>query len=85
MAESGLQNYDASVWIGLLAPAGTPREIVDKLSWAVNDGLKSDDVLTPLRAQGVEPLGGSPEQFAKHVDVETKKWAAIAAEAGIKK
>ena len=85
MAESGLQNYDASVWIGLLAPAGTPREIVDKLARAVNDGLKSDDVLTPLRAQGVEPLGGSPEQFARHVDGETKKWAAIAAEAGIKK
>ena len=85
MAESGLQNYDASVWIGLLAPAGTPREIVDKLARAVNDGLKSEEVLTPLRAQGVEPLGSSPEQFAQHVDVETKKWAAIAAEAGIKK
>jgi tripartite-type tricarboxylate transporter receptor subunit TctC len=85
MAESGLQNYDASVWIGLLAPAGTPREIVDKLARAVNDGLKSEEVLTPLRAQGVEPLGSSPEQFAKHVEIETKKWAAIAAEAGIKK
>ncbi len=85
MAEAGLQNYDASVWIGLLAPAGTPREIIDKLAKVANEGLASNEVLTPLRAQGVDALGGSPEEFARYVDSETKKWAAIAAGAGLDK
>ena len=85
MAEAGLQNYDASVWIGLLAPAGTPPDVIDKLARAVNEALQSNEVTAPLRAQGVEPLGSSPDAFARHVDSETRKWAAIVAAAGIKK
>jgi len=85
MAEAGLQNYDASVWIGLLAPVGTPREIVDKLAQAANEALQSNEVSAPLRAQGVEPRGSSPDAFARHIDGETRKWAAIVAATGLKK
>ena len=82
---SGLQGYDAVVWMGLLAPAGTPREIVDKLARAANEALRSDSVLTPLRAQGFEPAGGSPGEFARYIDSEMQKWADVAVAAGLKK
>ena len=85
MTESGLQGYDAVVWMGLLAPAGTPREIVDKLARAANEALRSDSVLTPLRAQGFEPAGGSPGKFARYIDSEMQKWANVAVAAGLKK
>ena len=72
MAEAGLPGYDTGIWIGLLAPAGTPREAIDKLARALNEALKSDEVLTPLRAQGVDPLGGSPDEFARHIENDTR-------------
>ena len=58
--EAGLRGVDSSIWIGMLAPAGTPREIVDVLSKAVNEALKSDDVVGQMQLQGMEPLGGTP-------------------------
>jgi tripartite-type tricarboxylate transporter receptor subunit TctC len=85
MAEAGLPGYDAGVWMGLLAPAGTPREIVDKIARAVNEALASSDVLAPLRAQGFEPIGGSPDEFGRYIDAELQKWAGVAAAAGLKK
>ena len=85
MAEAGLQGYDAVVWMGLLAPAGTPRDIVDTLARAANASLRSDDVLAPLRAQGFEPIGGTPEAFGRYIDSELKKWADVASAAGLKK
>jgi len=83
MAEAGIIGYGAGIWMGLLAPAGTPRAIIDRLAAAANDALKSDDVLGTLRAQGVEPRGGTPDEFARHIDLELKKWAAVAAAAGL--
>jgi tripartite-type tricarboxylate transporter receptor subunit TctC len=85
MAEAGLQNYDASVWIGLLAPAGTPREVIEKLSRAASEALQSSEVAGPLRTQGIDPIGGSAEAFARHIETETTKWAGIVAAAGLKK
>jgi len=85
MAEAGVVGYGASIWMGLLAPAGTPRAIVDRLAIAANEALKSDGVLGALRGQGVEPRGGSPDEFAHHIDTELKKWAAVAAAAGLTK
>ena len=63
--EAGLPGVNSSIWIGMLAPAGTPREIVDKLSKAVNEALKSEDVVKQMRLSGMEPLGGTPEEFAR--------------------
>jgi tripartite-type tricarboxylate transporter receptor subunit TctC len=84
MIEAGVEGYSAGIWMGMLAPAGTPREIVEKLSRAANDAVKSPEVLALLAAQGVDPLGGSPEEFARFIDVELKKWAGVVKDAGIR-
>jgi tripartite-type tricarboxylate transporter receptor subunit TctC len=85
MAEAGLPGYSAGIWMGLLAPAGTPREIVDRLSRAANEALHAPEVLALMQKQGVDPLGGTPEGMARHIDEELKKWSAVAAAAGMKK
>jgi tripartite-type tricarboxylate transporter receptor subunit TctC len=85
IAEAGLPDFDASVWFGLVAPAGVPRPVIDKLAAAANKALKSDDVTTKLQKQGFEPLGGPPDEFAKFIARETDKWAAAAEAAGMKK
>jgi tripartite-type tricarboxylate transporter receptor subunit TctC len=85
MAEAGLPGYSAGIWMGLLAPAGTPAEIVEKLSQAANEALKSEPVLTLMRAQGVDPRGGTPAEFARFIDAELKKWEGVAVAAGLKK
>ena len=85
MAEAGLPDFDTSIWFGLMAPAGTPRDIVDKLARALNEALKSDELIEKLRAQGFEPLGGTPEELAAFIDSEMVKWSAAAQAAGLKK
>jgi tripartite-type tricarboxylate transporter receptor subunit TctC len=84
MIEAGVPGYSAGIWMGLLAPAGTPPDIVDKLSRAANDALKSKEVLTLMDAQGVDPLGGTPAEFGRFIDVELKKWDGVVKAAGIK-
>jgi tripartite-type tricarboxylate transporter receptor subunit TctC len=85
MMEAGLPDFEASVWFGLVAPAGTPRAVIDKLAAAANKALKSDDVVAKLRAQGFEPLGGSPEEFAELIARDSVKWTAVAKAAGLQK
>jgi tripartite-type tricarboxylate transporter receptor subunit TctC len=85
IAEAGLPDFETSVWFGLMAPAGTPRPVIDKLAAAANAALKSDDVVAKLRAQGFEPLGGPPDEFARFIAREVVKWAAAAEAAGLKK
>jgi tripartite-type tricarboxylate transporter receptor subunit TctC len=70
--------------MGLLAPSGTPRDIVDKLSRAANEALKSKDVLSLMEKQGVDPLGGTPAEFAQFIDDELKKWAEVVRASGVK-
>ena len=84
MAEAGLPDFEAGVWFGLMAPAATPRGVIEKLSAAANAALASDEIVAKLRAQGFEPLGGSPEEFARLIARETAKWAAAAEAAGLK-
>jgi tripartite-type tricarboxylate transporter receptor subunit TctC len=84
MIEAGLPGYSAGIWMGLLAPAGTPPDIVDKLSQAANEALKSKEVLSLLQTQGVDPLGGTPAEFAHFIDDELKKWDGVVKAAGIK-
>src|SRR6266849_1212455 len=67
MAEAGLPDFDTSIWFGLMAPAGTPRPVIDKLAGAVREALKSNDVVAAWRPQGIDPLGGGPEDFARHI------------------
>jgi tripartite-type tricarboxylate transporter receptor subunit TctC len=85
MAEAGLPDYDIGLWFGLLAPAGTPRDIVEKLARVANEAIKSDDVRTALRTAGLDPLGSTPDEFARHIVSEVQKGAAVVQAAGLKK
>ncbi len=84
MMEEGVPDYDVSTWFGLMAPAGTPKPIVDALAKAANAALDSDEVKASFKKQGFDALGGSPEEFAVFLDSELKKWAAAAEAAGIR-
>ena len=81
--ESGFPGFEASGWNALFAPAGTPREIVDKVNAAANAYLKSDEGRTQLRKMGMTPLGGTPEALQAHVERERAKWGPIIKEANI--
>jgi tripartite-type tricarboxylate transporter receptor subunit TctC len=85
MAEAGMPDFDTSIWFALLAPAGTPRAIVDKLARAVDEAMKSNEVLEPLRQQGFDRLAGGPDDVARHIQAEAKKWGDVAEAAGLKK
>ena len=69
----------------MLAPACTPRAIVDKLSVAINEALKMDDVISALRMQGFEPLGGTPDEFSRYIKSEIAQWARVADSAGLRR
>ena len=84
MAESGLPDYDVSAWYGLLAPAGTPRTIVDKVNREVGKALQAADIRQRLAAEGSEPVGSSPEEFQAFLKAETTKWAKAVKSAGAK-
>jgi len=85
MAEAGLPDYDIGLWFGLLAPAGTRREIVDQLARVANEAIKADDVRTALRTAGLDPTGSTPDEFARHIVSEVQKGAAVVQAAGLKK
>jgi tripartite-type tricarboxylate transporter receptor subunit TctC len=81
LAEAGMAGYDAGIWIGLLAPAGTPSAIVEKLSVAANAALSTEEVRTALKRQGTDPLGGTPKEFADFIRADIEKWVAVLAAA----
>jgi tripartite-type tricarboxylate transporter receptor subunit TctC len=83
IAESGLPGYDASTWGGILAPAGTPKDVVTKLNESINAALKMDDVRSRLVGAGIEIQGGTPQQFGSVINAELEKWGRIVKEAGI--
>ena len=83
MAEAGLEGYETSTWGGVLAPAGTPKEIVAKLNAEINKALVAADVNAKLSGAGIEVAGGTPEQFAAFIQSEMQKWAKVAKDAGI--
>jgi tripartite-type tricarboxylate transporter receptor subunit TctC len=76
--------FEASSWFGILAPAGTPREIVAKINGEISKWLASPDAKEKLAAQGANVAGGTPEDFAKHIQTETAKWAKVVKESGAK-
>jgi tripartite-type tricarboxylate transporter receptor subunit TctC len=81
LAEAGMPGYDAGIWIGLLAPAGTPPAIIEKLSVAANAALSTEEVRTALKRQGTDPLGGTPKEFADFIRADIEKWVAVLASA----
>jgi len=85
MIESGMPDFDTAIWFGLMAPAGTPREVIDKLSRALREAVKSGDVVAAWRPQGVDPLDGGPDELGRLIASELKRWGDVATAAGLKK
>jgi tripartite-type tricarboxylate transporter receptor subunit TctC len=85
MIEAGIPNFEAVLWFGFMAPAGTPQPIIEKLSRAANEALRSDEVTKPLLAQSIAPLGNSPDEFHRYIEAESKRWTAVVATAGLRK
>ena len=84
LAESGLPGFDATLTYGLLAPAGTPRPIVDRLNKELRAALASEDVRKRIILEGGEPESTTPEEHAAIIDREATKWSAVIRQAGIK-
>jgi tripartite-type tricarboxylate transporter receptor subunit TctC len=80
MAEAGVPDFQAVIWHGLSGPAGLPRPIIDRLNAALNKALADPQILTQLKTLGVEPVGGTPEEFQSVVSKELTFWASIAKE-----
>jgi tripartite-type tricarboxylate transporter receptor subunit TctC len=76
-AEAGVPGYEATIWLGLMAPAGTPKPIIDKLNAAVNEIVKRPDVVKLWAAQGALPMSMSPEEFDKYLRGDIVKWANV--------
>jgi tripartite-type tricarboxylate transporter receptor subunit TctC len=75
--EAGIAGYEATIWLGLMAPAGTPKPIVEKLNAAVNAFVKRPDIVKLWAQQGAEPMSMSPEEFDKFLRGDIVKWAEV--------
>ncbi len=84
IAESGLRGYEVDGWYGLAAPAKTPRPIIEKLNADTKAALRSPELIERLRSQGLEPVGGTPEQAAALIRNDVARWTRVIREAGIK-
>jgi tripartite-type tricarboxylate transporter receptor subunit TctC len=82
VAELGLPGFDATTWHGLVAPAGTPRDVIDTLNRSTTEALRDPAVRKSLIDLGVEINSGSPEEFAAYIKSEIPKWAAVIAASG---
>ncbi len=84
VAESGVPGFDVPSATGILAPAGTPREVVAKINSAINRALATGEVRQRLNAQGFEPAPETPEEFAAFLASEVRKYARVIQEAGVR-
>jgi tripartite-type tricarboxylate transporter receptor subunit TctC len=75
--EAGVSGYEATIWLGLMAPAGTPKAIVDKLNTAVTAAVKRADIVKLWTAQGAVPMAMSPDQFGQFLRADIVKWAEV--------
>jgi tripartite-type tricarboxylate transporter receptor subunit TctC len=84
IAESGVPGYRATGWFGIMAPAGTPREIVERLNAEFNKALRTPELLEFMKNEGAEPAGGTPQDFRAHLRSEVERWGGVIKSAGIK-
>ena len=84
LAESGLSGYEAGSWYGILAPAGTPREIVMRLNAEIVRAVKQPELRERLAGEGADPIGGTPEEFSAHIRTELARMGKLIRDARIK-
>jgi len=84
MAEQGFPGFEISNWQGFVAPAATPRPIIQLLNEVTNKALADPEIKAQMLAQGNELGGGTPEQFAAHIKAESERWSKLVQSAGIK-
>ena len=82
--EGGVPDFVTGSWQGLLAPAGTPPDIIKKINGAVVEVINTPEMKAKLTGMGADVIGDSPENFAKFLREDTMKWAKVAKEANIK-
>jgi len=83
MREAGVDGCEVSAWHGVMVPAGTLDPIVNKLNAGINDILRSSEVIERFSAIGLDPAGGTPQEFARFIQSETAKWERVIREARI--
>lgn len=83
LAESGMPGFEVGAWQGIMAPAATPRAVVDRLNAEIVKALQSPDVRAKLAAQGAEPLGSTPDEYAAYVRKELERWARVVKATGV--
>ena len=84
VAETGVKDYEAGSWYGILAPAGTPRPVVDRLNREIVAAVKSQEIQDRLVGEAVIPIGSSPEEFSAHIAKEFARAAKVIKESGAK-
>jgi tripartite-type tricarboxylate transporter receptor subunit TctC len=84
IAEAGVPGYESTIWLGIMAPAGTPKAIVDKLNAEINKAINRPDVKAAWDKQGAVPLVMSPSEFDAYLRKDIEKWAKVVKSAGIK-
>jgi tripartite-type tricarboxylate transporter receptor subunit TctC len=77
VTEAGIAGYEATIWLGLMAPAGTPKSVVDKINSAVNAAVKRPDIVKLWTEQGAVPMSMTPEEFDKFLRGDIVKWAEV--------
>ena len=82
VAEAGVPGYEAPTWSGVIAPAGVPRPIIDKLNAGINKAIGSQTFRDRFASIGDEPAGGSPEEFAEVIRTDSAKWGDVIRRAG---
>ena len=84
VAEAGVPGYSAPTWAGVIAPAGVPRPVVDRLNVAINRAIQSQAMRQFYATIGDEPAGGTPEEFAALIAADSRKWGEVIKRAGIR-
>ena len=83
ISESGLRGYDVAVWMGIVAPAGTPQRVIAQLNRQIARTLQSPDIRDRLAVQGLEAISNSPAAFGNYIASEVRKWSAVIKQAGV--
>jgi tripartite-type tricarboxylate transporter receptor subunit TctC len=83
MMEAGVANYESATWYGIVAPAGTPADIINRLNGEITSILKGQEMNDRLTKEGADPVGNTPAEFARHIQTEIEKWRKVIRAAGI--